>query len=410
MMIDRYNPKNKRKNDKETLDKLWFFSIFLFSINFLDFNLYLMYFSFSTGLIVIYYKKSTFKITSNFILLLIFTVSYFFTLNYFESLGIYSLLLFFLGPILCFIIGFFIVNNDKIVIKTIIIIVVGNFLHGFFNMINYFSINGINSNERDVIDIWSGIARNATLQGTHFTLVVSLLGIVIIMISSKNKVWLSLILFSFILFSLFSSFILGNRTLLLLTIIILTFNVIFYAFFNRRSFKKNFSFLSIWIFIIFSSYFIYSKNFFEIKNTILNSNLINRLDDTEIKNDPRNLVYEKALNQFLDFPFGGYRMDLGLEYAHNLWIDVLYAAGLIPFFSLLFFTLFTIYHVSVILRKNNVSQILKLFILSIFSAYLLNFMVEPILEGVPYMFMSFCILSGMLNKLVLISKTNKVPV
>lgn len=126
-----------------------------------------------------------------------------------------------------------------------------------------------------------------------------------------------------------------------------------------------------------------------------------------LREDPRILVYSRALSQMFDFPFGGYRMNLGLAYAHNLWIDVLYAAGLIPFLFLLTYTLKSIINLISILNIDSMNnKDFKIFIFSIFVGYLLNFMVEPILEGVPYMFLSFCLFNGMIRKYLDVCKDN----
>ncbi|KWX87462.1 hypothetical protein AMQ83_12970 [Paenibacillus riograndensis] len=91
-------------------------------------------------------------------------------------------------------------------------------------------------------------------------------------------------------------------------------------------------------------------------------------------------------------------MDIGLNYAHNLWLDVLYSTGIIPFFLLAIFTMLCIKNVVYISKRRNVNKLFIFVIISVYAGYLLNFMVEPILEGVPYMFLSFCLLNGMIKK------------
>ena len=86
------------------------------------------------------------------------------------------------------------------------------------------------------------------------------------------------------------------------------------------------------------------------------------------------------------------------SYVHNLWLDVLYATGLIPFFFLIIYTFKSITNLIRLIIQKNTDVELKIFIFSIYTGFFLNFMVEPILEGVPYMFLSFCIINGMIRK------------
>ena len=125
-----------------------------------------------------------------------------------------------------------------------------------------------------------------------------------------------------------------------------------------------------------------------------------------LKEDPRKMVYQRALSQMFDYPFGGYKMSLGLKYAHNLWIDVLYATGLIPFFFLVLYTIKSIQNIISIINNKTVDLQFKIVIFSIFSGCFLNFMVEPILEGVPFMFILFCLFNGMTRKYLDICKSN----
>ena len=71
--------------------------------------------------------------------------------------------------------------------------------------------------------------------------------------------------------------------------------------------------------------------------------------DGGVLNNVRFKIHRAGLKQLFVYPMGGYQMDfLGHAHAHNTWIDVADAAGIIPFFSFAFF------------EKNNSNNILYL--------------------------------------------------
>ncbi|WMX54275.1 hypothetical protein [Peribacillus sp. R9-11] len=395
----------KRDNfDKVKLDWIWLLLVFLFSLNLYNNAFYILIVTLLVGAGITYYKGSRFKVTVEFILLILFSFSYFLILHINSILGFFEMALYLFCPIGCFFIGYFIVQSKKkLIVNTIFAIAVGNFLYGTLNMFNYFNAYGFTSTERNVPDIWTGIYMAATLQGAHFTLLTSLLffGIAITKNNNMAKV---IILLAGIIFSIFSSLILGNRTLIITTIAIFLVNTLLYFVLTKNNIKQLIRMYMYIGFFILIMTLIYNMNLFGVKDFIFSSQFANRIEETSINEDPRLAVYGNALNQMFDYPFGGYQMDLGLEYAHNLWIDVLYASGLIPFFFLLLYTIKTLYNLYFILRNQHIELLFKILILSIYLGYLLNFMVEPILEGTPYMFFSFCIINGMISKYKFISK------
>jgi hypothetical protein len=130
------------------------------------------------------------------------------------------------------------------------------------------------------------------------------------------------------------------------------------------------------------------------------------LVDQGILSDPRFPVYPLVRDQFFDYPLGGFQMDIsGLDYAHNLWMDVLYAVGIYPFFLLAIYTVLTgITMVQVIFTKV-IRKNVKILIFSLYIAYSINFMSEPILEGIPYVFLLFCLINGLTYQYLKVRKS-----
>lgn len=388
--------------ERKNLDWLWFGLIFLFALNFLAKSNYLLLSVIATGIIVAIYKKATFKMTVDLLLIWLFSLSYFILLTYHGRGGIGAMFIYMIGPVGSFFIGYCILkSSNKFIFKTVMAIVFGNFIHGLLNMIMYFRLYGFTSSvigARALPDIWTGKVLTATLQGTYYTMIASLLFYSIVLVINKKSKVLALVILLSIGFSLLATFVMGNRTLIAIMLITFLSNFLLYSALNKKSPKyitKNIAYIAI---LALGIYVIYTKNIFSIREFVEGSTWYMRSNIMVANEDPRLALYQRAISQMFDFPLGGYKMNLGLSYAHNLWLDVLYATGLIPFFFLIIYTFQSIKNLIRLIKQKNTDVEFKIFIFSIYTGFFLNFMVEPILEGVPYMFLSFCIINGMIRK------------
>lgn len=397
--IEVHNIAFERKN----LDWLWISIVFLFSLIFFAKSNQLFLGVLLIGGIVTIYKKSTFKVTTDLLIIWLFSITYYMILLYHgHGGGVGKIIAFMIGPIASFIIGYSIVKAENgFIFKTIMAVVFGNFVHGFLNMMMYFQLYGFTpsiTGSRSIPDIWTGVSFTATLQGTYYTLMASLLFYVAVLLINKQRKLLALVIILAIGFSLIATFIMGNRTLVVIMFISFLASFLLYSILTKRNPKsiiKVITYISLFSLLLS---FMYTENLLGIREFVEGSTWYFRSDLMVANEDPRLLVYRRAIAQMFDFPFGGYRMDLGLSYAHNLWIDVLYATGLIPFFFLVVYTFKAIKNLRQLLKQENTDTQFKIFIFSIYTGFLLNFMVEPILEGVPYMFISFCLINGMIRK------------
>lgn len=396
------------KSSVLNIDRIWIVLVFLFSLNFMNLTNLIFIFFIIIGLYKVWISEARFKFSIDFVLLIMFTFSYFTILIFYKSLGFQSLLVYVIGPILCFFIGYFIYNNkDDLLVNTIFAIVFGNFIHGLLNMFIYFFENGFNINViglRTFPDIWQGTALTATLQGTYYSLVASLLFFALLLILSRQKVGIGIIIIFATSFSLFASFIMGNRTLLIILALSTILCLFVYMTLNKLNFKRNAVVLTIISFIIITFFLIYNYNFLGTRTFIESSTLYSRIQNLSLQNDSRSSFVLLAINQLLDYPMGGYKMFLGGgNYVHNLWLDVLYATGIIPFAFLISYTFVVLINLLKIMKNKVNSLDFKVLIFGLNLGFLLTFMVEPILEGVPYLFMSFCLINGMISKKVYIN-------
>lgn len=86
-----------------------------------------------------------------------------------------------------------------------------------------------------------------------------------------------------------------------------------------------------------------------------------------------------------------------LKYAHNMWLDVGKQTGIIPCALLVTFFIINLKNLYKLIKNNEVSNNLKVLLIGVYTAVLLNLFVEPILQGEPLFFIMFCVIMGMID-------------
>jgi hypothetical protein len=106
-------------------------------------------------------------------------------------------------------------------------------------------------------------------------------------------------------------------------------------------------------------------------------------------------------------PFGWELEEFG--FSHNLWLDVARFGGIIPFSLLLILTYRSVRIFIRTIKANNQSLLLNTVLICYLLALFLIFMVEPIMEGLFFLFSIYCLFTGMSKKhLDLILTTKKL--
>lgn len=111
----------------------------------------------------------------------------------------------------------------------------------------------------------------------------------------------------------------------------------------------------------------------------------------------RSHAWALMVANLLTHPFGGKQIDLaGLNYVHNLWLDVAYTAGLLPFALIL---LFHALHIPSVIRffRNSTGMLSGLVLLAISVSIFAAFMGEPVLDASILFFTATCILLGLIR-------------
>src|SRR5699024_256622 len=102
----------------------------------------------------------------------------------------------------------------------------------------------------------------------------------------------------------------------------------------------------------------------------------------------------EVIKGLIAHPMGGRETDISLSYAHNLWFDVAYDAGVVPFILLLFFSLLS-YLSLVKLSLLDHPSFIKVLFICIYTGFFVIFMTEPIMASTErFYFVIFCLISG----------------
>lgn len=294
---------------------------------------------------------------------------------------------------------------EKAIRLMICTIVIGYSIHGILNSILFLQ-NGFSQNGRAWLDIWDGTAPAATLQVLYFLPVISLFFPGLLMIQNHSLVSISILLTN--VFFLYISIITMSRIPLVIWGIILIIDICFEFVFNHKRLnwgKIKKIFIPVGIMLIIISIAIL---WFYMNNDELTSQFSWLKRNGGIINNIRFKAQIHALMQLFVYPMGGYQMELaGLSYAHNLWLDLANAAGLIAFIPFTLYTFLSLIDFCRFLLEPNITFKMKFAVGGLYFSFLLYFLIETPLEASVLNILPWCYMNGTLHGYQLISK-NKI--
>ena len=118
-----------------------------------------------------------------------------------------------------------------------------------------------------------------------------------------------------------------------------------------------------------------------------------------IFNNVRFKLQKVTIEQLFMYPMGGKQMVLPAPHPHphNTWLDMAFMAGLIPFFSFLVYTLFTIYELVRWLLIKEISQERKIVTTGIYGVFFLYFMIERSFVGSVHYMTPWLFVTGLVH-------------
>lgn len=333
-----------------------------------------------------------------------FSVSYaLFVYSYHFSSDIKAVLMYLMCPSCFYIFGSYIAQGDSDFKKTtrMLMVVVTCFtLFGFLSLYKtlsrYGSIDALTTalNGRVVLNYWNGSLIAATGINTFLSLGLSLGGVLFLSSEGMRK-WVKLLCLAVFAVSLYSVVALGNRTGI---IIVAAAFIMVYLFAEKFTATKAVRSV---LFLLFSVVLIllYQAGLFSAKQTLEGTLMYSRFHQTSMLEDPRIEAWKASFWGLFEHPMGGRLTELPqVKYAHNLWLDVGYTAGVMPFLLLLIFTILAI-RTLIMFVRSDAPVMLKGIFIGLFTAFFITFFFEPIMEGWFSYFTVFCLIFGMLHRL-----------
>lgn len=329
-----------------------------------------------------------------FALVMGFTVFYFtMVLTGKIPINAFYALRYWVGPIVAYYIGITLGKSSvSRVVALITVIALGKFLHGCLNVLTSTDLSIAN---RSVTNFWTGTKTSATLQGTYFTFGIALASSWLCFGKIRER-GLAVIMAGLTIWNCMQT---ASRTALYMLGIILVCTIVLkeYISKDRKRFVKFILKTALLIGIVVGAAVIaYQYNLLGMRTFFRSSFLGQRLAGIEEENAmSRNELWLVAIQNISKYPLGIPELDY---YAHNLWLDIGLSSGI---FSMLLIAIYsgmsmvTMYKVC----KMGLSTNTRILIYTLYLATTIGFMLEPILQAVPYTFCCFVMINGAIASL-----------
>ena len=306
--------------------------------------------------------------------------------------SVQSILYYVAVPVVSYLAGWIIVeanweNKEKTIHSIIVAAMFGCCVHAALNY-----VSNIGKERWMLTDFFTGELRAATGSGSINTIAFSLaFHFVQIEKSLKMKIaGLSCFAVSFLY-----AMLLGTRTQFIILIITMFFILLIYMS-EHRGTKENAKMLRRVFLLAVIICLAYSMNLMGIQEYYQKSNLNARFvhtEDTARTDDYRFVSVFDGMTSLFENPLGGLHSK---GYFHNMWLDVGRIGGIIPTLFIVAFTMESI-RAARCFFLSDAQQTARYMIAALMCGFMLNFFVEPILEGLFDSFYLFCIIHGMLK-------------
>lgn len=342
-------------------------------------------------------NHSRITISAEMLFLSVCYVWYFFAASILTgSFGTYSIIRVLLGPVMGYLTGMLLTDSEDDVKKIIIIVAIGNIVYGVINLFMSPSITWVN---RSVIDIWTGGYNAATLQSSFFTAAIGI-ALWLFRWNRFGKVCCITILG----LSSYNAFMTSTRTTLYIVVISVMVGIYIQIFLSEekdKRLKRVVLSLVVIAIAVIAFLVMFNRNVYGIRDLYEKSNLNTRVS-YETANFgggfSRSKRWMEGIQNILSHP-GGMGNSF-VQYAHNFWIDTGVSVGIIPFLSLIFYTVCIGLDLIKLNKCKEISSETKVLLTTTYIAYCMNFMVEPIFEAVPFMVITFFMINGAVKKIL----------
>ena len=393
-----------RSGKHEIFNILVIIFLFLASLNFVTRYYYWMYIAF---LLFVVTPERKVRINASMIILLLLGV---FTLCFdSESRSMFTNILKPFVYAIAYVIGLGMTSKKKQLGQKesslqmlILLATAGLFLHYVLN-----AIKNIGSLERNTIDIWTNSAMSATAQSGLACLCV---GVVTAFLFSNSSFKIKVVCTLFMAFIIIYNMVLAGRTLLFMLVLMIVLAFLFKSIYYKKGFLGGIFLFAIFILVFIA---VYNNDIFSIKTAFENTNFyarfFGRTSETLIT-DAR-LGYKLAyIKKMKYYPFGGYNIRREVRvYAHDLYLDSYDQTGVLGFLAIVFYMISSLSRMIMCLRsKEHTPFAIKQLVFCVYLTMNIQFLIEPIIQGMPWLFIVYCLIDGALTNYLASHKEGEI--
>jgi len=261
---------------------------------------------------------------------------------------------------------------------------------------------GFAQGNRSIPMFWSDLPVNATGMAAPFLFNMCIPAILLAYFN-RLSLLLKVFLVAIYIMTLMCVIRLGSRTQLVITL--LTFLIALIYTVPKQSAKSN---VVLIILLALGFYLVFRNVSFDLDSDWLTS-FAGRIEQggaAEVASGGgRTERWVKSIEYIFEKPLGWDVKEFG--YSHNLWLDTLRAGSVISLFLLLIISIRNLLKVKKIVLTNTSLNSNNVIIFTYFVSFNLLFFVEPIIDGSFFIFVSFCMFMGLLNKYDTIVESHK---
>ncbi len=346
------------------------------------------------GFFVIYKELLKSLLDFDVFLLFLFSLVYALFYSFNPEKGTQYILIYLIFPASFYLFGKYItksVSNYKELFYVLVVLGVVFSLLGLLSTGYDILTNGFVQTKRNVSKIWGGNRINAT--GMAAYLFANMCIPAIIMFGfNRRKLWFNALIGVIYILTFICVLRLGSRTQLGISLITLIISLVYKM--SSMSAVKNIALIGV-LFIGVNLGFSYISL---DKDSDLLASYATRMDSKKYgaaTAGGRTERWEKSIINLVEEPLGWPVEQFG--FSHNMWLDAARIGGTIGFILLLLFSIKSVLKTKKILMYKFVDREFKNVALLYSIAFLLQFFVEPTLDGSFNLFVFFCLFQGVLN-------------
>lgn len=378
-------------------DQVIILVLFLFAVDFLDLSGILVALSI---LLFLYFHFTDLEFDRNAGILLLFSCFYFGSVAFYEGMTIDVVIKFAIAPWGTYLLGYTlrVLNRENSVTDIALLIAFGFFLHGMLNLYSSIQVFGasLNNNYRQAMDFWQSRVISVTTASLYYT-PFTIMSVGVIFCSHRK--WLKVGCAVCVVLGLYASMIYQNRTLILACGLVMGLNVLMILIDRDVPLEKKTRLCGVLLFLVLLVLVAFLANVGGLRDTIMNSSLMNRMSAEDQKQDRTTIWKSFIFGEAWKYPFGGTKAVLykNKPFCHNTWLDTFRRGGFLPFVLLISFTLRSVFETANFVRLGKLTREDTGVLISLLTGVMLSFMVEPVIDANPYVFYLPILTMGLIN-------------